>query len=100
MVVAVVVDEVADVLTSAQHVDASALCLGELLSLTRHLTRELTERLARPDFVESLNPVVDPAEASPEAQEHLAGGAGAGGGSGAGGGGCGDGGGWSYGPGV
>ncbi|MFB2572271.1 HNH endonuclease signature motif containing protein [Micrococcus sp. IITD107] len=72
VVVAVVVDEVADVLTSAQHVDASALCLGELLSLTRHLTRELTGRLARPDFVESLNPVVDPAEASPEAQEHLA----------------------------
>ncbi|SFV20509.1 HNH endonuclease signature motif containing protein [Micrococcus terreus] len=72
VVVAVVVDEVAAMLPSAQHVDASALCLGELLSLTRHLTRELTGRLARPDFVESLNPVVDPAEASPEAQEHLA----------------------------
>ncbi|WOO97778.1 HNH endonuclease signature motif containing protein [Micrococcus terreus] len=57
MVVAAVVDEVAGVLPSAQHVDASALCLGELLSLTQHLTRELTGRLARPDFVESLDPV-------------------------------------------
>ncbi|MCT2088970.1 hypothetical protein M3D92_06665, partial [Micrococcus terreus] len=57
MVVAAVVDEVAGVLPWAQHVDVSALCLGELLSLTRHLTRELTGRLARPDFVESLDPV-------------------------------------------
>ncbi|WP_336705184.1 HNH endonuclease signature motif containing protein [Micrococcus terreus] len=57
VVVAVVVDEVAAVAPLDPGVDPDALGLDELLVLAGRVTRSLTARLVRPDFVESLAPV-------------------------------------------
>ncbi|MCT2089560.1 hypothetical protein M3D92_09685, partial [Micrococcus terreus] len=58
---AVVVDEVRE---GAVGTDLSAVPLPELLTLLRSAAGELTSRMVRADFVESLAPVASDAQAS------------------------------------
>ncbi|MFB2572787.1 HNH endonuclease signature motif containing protein [Micrococcus sp. IITD107] len=66
VVVAVVVDEAAAMPPLNVSVDPGVLGLKELLVLAGRVTRSLTARLVRPDFVESLAPVVSEAQVPSE----------------------------------